>query len=945
MNPTNSVTRTFLISVAVTIGSLSFAASITRGADDSAVPLTRFPQPDRVRYDGHCMIIDGKDVFIFSSAFHYFRCPRELWHDRFTKIKEAGFNAVETYAAWNWSERDEPKDLADYSHMDVSDFQAWLKMAHEEFGLYTIVRPGPYICAEWTGGGFPRWLADKKDPAVKGNWLRTDDPTYLAWSKHWFDAVCRVIAPEQLTKKPKGSVGTILFQIENEYDFFPGNIVGTEARKRHLQALYKMAREDGIDVPVFTCWTGQGRGSKDPILSQVFDASNFYSRWAIGQAYSGMIEQKQSHPDAPGMVSELQGGWFAGVGDKLAADQDGVTAQQCAAITLDVIDAGGTILNYYMGFGGTNFGDWNARGITTTYDYAAPIRECGGVDEKYRYVAGIGRMLQKVGPLLARSDRVGVTTDNRAISVGGRRAAAGDLFLFYRNPDHRNPAKGAARLEVAGAGAMTVNFDLEPFGSRVLYFAPGVFDPAKAEMYPQLPPPIERPAVPPPVRIASAMSKVDTGGEGWVDFAPPRPKVAFGVNNSYFSIYQATLPLTADQVAKYSMLRLERYEDDPLIVQVNGQIISSAPGGSLVAYYDIASQLKAGDNKIVVLYDDPSQANFGDVLENVAGLKEGALVDRESLGRSIENWRVKIVPSARKSLEVAADFDDSSWDSFVLNDQTIADLAGVVQPGGAGPKYPAAGILNKRKATAVFRSSVDVTDEQIKAGATKLTFDCLDDIADVYVNGTLIGHSDSWRHPYTFDASAVLKAGKNSLAVVVTNIDGGGGITKAVHLTGQNAKGLALDWKFAPTIAGQAGEWSKPDLATAGWQTVELDSQRPLPPKGHDAPTAKTDALVTWYRAEFELPASDPKTWIPWKANIDAAGNGFIYLNGHPLGRYYDVGPQREYYLPECWLNFGPGAKNVLTTSLRPTEHGALLRALQVEPYAEYAEKRDMKGP
>jgi hypothetical protein len=940
MKPTCSLNDA--LSIPFVIGIVLLLCVPWARAADVAEPaaMTRFPKPDRVKYDGHCMIIDGKDVFIFSGAFHYFRCPKELWRDRFTKIKDAGFNAVETYVAWNWSERDEPKDLSDFSHMDVSDFQAWLKMAHEEFGLYTIVRPGPYICAEWTSGGFPRWLANKKDPAVTGNWLRTDDPTYLAWSKHWFDAVCRVTVPEQITNKPVGSVGTILFQIENEYDFYPANLASNAAREGQLKALYKVARADGIDVPIFTCWTKQCRGSTDPILSQMFDASNFYSRWKIAAAYHGMIDQKKSHPDAPGMVSELQGGWFAGVGEKLAEDQDGVTAQQCAAITLDVIDAGGTVLNYYMLFGGTNFGDWNGRDMTTTYDYAAPIRECGGVDEKYRYVSGIGHMLQKFGPLLARSELVDVKNDNQAIAVGARRGAQGDLFLFFRNFDHLHAANGTAHLNIPGTGDVTLHYDLEPFGSRVLHFPPGVSDPAQAELYPQLPPPLERPAVPQPVRVATAISKVDPGGDAWVPVELGRPKVAYGVNNSYFTTYRAKLALAADQVQKYSMLRLERYEDDYLIVQLNGEIIPAEPGGSRVSYYDLASHLKVGDNNLVVLYDDPSQPNFGGVLENVAGLKDGALVSKDSLGHALENWRVKLVASPRKPAEIAPDFDDSSWDSFVLNAQTVAELAAILQPGVNGPKYPAARILYNKKATAVFRSSLELTDEQIKAGATSLTFDCLDDIADVYVDGTLIGHSTDWRQPYTFDAARALKAGKNSIAVVVTNLEGGGGITKAVHLTGGNQDGVALHWEFAAGISGQSGRWWDPEMDTSDWKKVDLDTQRALPAKGKDAPSAKTDALVTWYRAEFALPAADSKTWIPWNANIDAAGRGFIYLNGHPLGRYYDVGPQREFYLPECWLHFGAGEKNILTLSLRPTDHGAALRALQIAPYAQYAEKR-----
>src|SRR5205823_4409851 len=178
----------------------------------------QFPRPDRIRYDGHCLTINGKDTLIRSAAFHYFRTPRELWRDRFQKIKDAGFNTVETYVPWNWHERDLPSSLSDFSKVDLSEAEAWLKMAQDEFGFYTIVRPGPFICAEWGGGGYPRWLA-KFAPGTGSNfWLRSADDTHIAWSVHWYDAVCKLFASEQITRKPAGGKGIILVQIENEYD-------------------------------------------------------------------------------------------------------------------------------------------------------------------------------------------------------------------------------------------------------------------------------------------------------------------------------------------------------------------------------------------------------------------------------------------------------------------------------------------------------------------------------------------------------------------------------------------------------------------------------------------------------------------------------------------------------------------------------------------------------
>ena len=97
------------------------------------LPAKQFSHPERIRYDQHCFTIEGRDIFILSAAFHYFRVPQELWRDRFRKIKEAGFNTVETYVPWNWHERTMPRNVKDYSQCDFDDLKACL--------LYTSPSP------------------------------------------------------------------------------------------------------------------------------------------------------------------------------------------------------------------------------------------------------------------------------------------------------------------------------------------------------------------------------------------------------------------------------------------------------------------------------------------------------------------------------------------------------------------------------------------------------------------------------------------------------------------------------------------------------------------------------------------------------------------------------------------------------------------------------------
>ena len=259
---------------------------------------TVFLHPDRVRYDHRCFQLDGKDTFIFSGTFHYFRVPQPLWADRFRKLKAAGFNCVETYIPWNWHERTMPRSVTDESQIDLRELNDFLVMA-EEFGFYVILRPGPYICAEWSGGGFPQWIMQKKPakPAFDV-WLQSNDPEFMRWNEHWYRAVCRVVAPHQLIHKPVGGKGVILFQVENEFNrvrWFP-----KEAKKDYLDKLAFIARKYGIEVPIITCWTDESRNVETGILNGVVDMVNSYPRWQIEKNLGRLVDlQMKTQPGKP----------------------------------------------------------------------------------------------------------------------------------------------------------------------------------------------------------------------------------------------------------------------------------------------------------------------------------------------------------------------------------------------------------------------------------------------------------------------------------------------------------------------------------------------------------------------------------------------------------------------------------------------------------------------
>ena len=125
-------------------------------ADTPPAGQMQFENPQLLRYDAKCFTFNDKDTLVMSGAFHYPRCPKALWRDRLQKFKMAGFNTIETYVFWNYHEPQEGK-------VDLAEFEEFVKLVHE-MGFMMIVRPGPYVCAEWERGGFPSWVAAKRFP-------------------------------------------------------------------------------------------------------------------------------------------------------------------------------------------------------------------------------------------------------------------------------------------------------------------------------------------------------------------------------------------------------------------------------------------------------------------------------------------------------------------------------------------------------------------------------------------------------------------------------------------------------------------------------------------------------------------------------------------------------------------------------------------------------------
>lgn len=308
--------------------------------------------------------MDEKPFHIYSGAMHYFRIPCEYWEDRLKKLKAAGFNTVETYVAWNIHQ---PKEENKFDFDGQNDLIKFIKLA-QETGLYVIVRPGPYICAEWEFGGFPAWLLKYDD--IK---LRCYNERYLNFVKNYFDVLLPMLAKEQITNG--GPI--IAMQIENEYGSYGRD-------KKYLNYLRNLMKNNGINVLLFTSDGESNYHLSGGSLDDEFKVVNFGS-----YPKDGLKELKLYQPDKPLMCGEMWCGWFDHFRDKHHHSSDIYTKKTNKRIVDEFFEENANF-NFYMFHGGTNFGFMAGANYanvyqptTTSYDYDAPLNEYGDYTKKY----------------------------------------------------------------------------------------------------------------------------------------------------------------------------------------------------------------------------------------------------------------------------------------------------------------------------------------------------------------------------------------------------------------------------------------------------------------------------------------------------------------------------------------------------------------------------------
>ena len=308
---------------------------------------------------GKDFLCDGKKTKIISGAVHYFRNMPDTWGDIFKKMKAMGLNCVETYCAWNMHE----KHPGEYDFTNNLDIAKFIKTAEKE-GLMVIVRPGPYICAEWEFGGLPWWIQTYDDMEI-----RCSNPTYIKHFEKYLSRLFDEIRP--LLSTNGGPI--IMMQCENEYGYYGDD-------KTYLKYLYDCYRRLGIDVPLFTSDGTSKSDILDGSIEGCLSTLNFGSR-----VEENFRAHDELYPNSPKMCMEMWDGWFDAWG---CGKHHTTSAGDYAKVVDDMLKRGS--LNMYMFIGGTNFGFTSGANHyekfapdVTSYDYDAVLSECGDVTPKY----------------------------------------------------------------------------------------------------------------------------------------------------------------------------------------------------------------------------------------------------------------------------------------------------------------------------------------------------------------------------------------------------------------------------------------------------------------------------------------------------------------------------------------------------------------------------------
>nr|XP_019945655.1 PREDICTED: beta-galactosidase-like [Paralichthys olivaceus] len=334
-----------------------------------------------IDYKNNCFVKDGKPFQYISGSIHYSRIPQHYWKDRLVKMYMTGLNAIQVYVPWNFHETVQ----GIYNFTGDRDLERFLDVANQT-GLLVILRPGPYICAEWEMGGLPAWLLQKPNII-----LRSADTDYLQAVSNWL----AVLLPKMKPWLYINGGNIISVQVENEY----GSYFACDFNyMRHLRTLFRFFL--GEDTVLFTTDGNTDKEMTCGSLEGLYATVDFGTDTNITEAFS---RQRRFEPRGPLVNSEFYTGWLDHWGDQHAV----VDVQKVSRVLEEMLTLGANV-NMYMFEGGTNFGYWNGadhdtrfRSVVTSYDYDAPLSEAGDPTEKLLAIRDVIKQFREIpaGPM------------------------------------------------------------------------------------------------------------------------------------------------------------------------------------------------------------------------------------------------------------------------------------------------------------------------------------------------------------------------------------------------------------------------------------------------------------------------------------------------------------------------------------------------------------------
>ncbi|WP_076444013.1 glycoside hydrolase family 35 protein [Chryseobacterium sp. RU37D] len=324
-------------------------------------------------------LLHGKPFTIHSGEMHYPRVPKEYWKHRLQMMKAMGLNTVTTYVFWNYHE----ESPGQWNFSGEKDLKKFIKTA-QEVGLYVIIRPGPYVCAEWEFGGYPWWLQKNRNLEI-----RTDNKAFLDECEKYIIQLTKQIVPLQIDRG--GPV--IMVQAENEFGSYveQRKEISLQAHRRYSHKIKDMLLKHGITVPLFT---SDG--------SSLFKGGSIEGALPTANGESDIDVLKKSineyhNGKGPYMVAEYYPGWLDHWAEPFVKVKTEDVVKQSEIYIKNNIS-----FNYYMIHGGTNFAftsganydkDHDIQPDLTSYDYDAPINEAGWATPKYTALRSVFQKL------------------------------------------------------------------------------------------------------------------------------------------------------------------------------------------------------------------------------------------------------------------------------------------------------------------------------------------------------------------------------------------------------------------------------------------------------------------------------------------------------------------------------------------------------------------------